>query len=130
MTKRKGLLYVALGMIMLGVAIFAALMLNRKPNRVISATVNRDCAPWDGSAFTVQIPWEGGDMINISIWQVPEINFLKSFAFPDDTGQIGTVRLIHPSGLSEALAGVVWLKNVSVGMPIAGRFNLRSASGA
>lgn len=129
MMKSRKLLIISIALLMLGIAFFAFSPRKPEPLSMFPASASLDCAPWDGAAFTVQIPWQGGDVIDISIWQAPEIQFPVTFNFPDDTGQVGNVILTHPSGLPNALTGEVWLKNVSVGNVIQGRFNLKSEGG-
>lgn len=68
-------------------------------------------------------------MIIISIWQAPDINFSKTFIFPDDTGQVGNVSLWLANGEYETLSGEVRFEGVSDGKAIAGRFNLKSERG-
>jgi hypothetical protein len=101
----------------------------KEPVQVFQATVNRDCAPWDGSAFTVKIPIEGGEVIDISIWQSPDIKFPKTFSFPDDSGQVGNAILIYQTGLPDVLTGDVWFQSVGEEMPLEGRFKLKTEGG-
>ena len=79
----------------------------QEPARVFPAKVNRDCAPWDGSAFTVQIPLNEGTVLDISIWRTPEIKVPITFSFPDHSGQAGNAILISHVGLPERLTGKV-----------------------
>ena len=120
---------IAIGLLILGIAIFTFSMRDQEPTQVFSATVNRDCAPWDGAAFTVQIPWHGGDIINISIWKSPDIKFPTTFSFPDNTGQIGNVILIRPVGLPDPLTGEVWFDSVSEEKVVDGGFRLKGERG-
>src|SRR5438552_15708852 len=66
------------------------------------AEIHRDCAPWDGSAFTVSIqPLAGVTQIkpttlHISIWQDPNLPSGGRFQFPDDTAKVGTVYIEPP----------------------------------
>ena len=58
------------------------------------ASVEHDCAPWDGLAFTIWIPTtepngKSQGWIRISIWQTPEVSG-RSFTFPDTSQRIGT----------------------------------------
>ncbi len=111
------------------VALVTFFIHNQEPVVVFPATVNRDCAPWDGAAFTVKIPLDGGTAIDISIWQSPELKFPVTFSFPDDTGKVGNVILIHPVGLPEQLTGSVSFPRVAEGTPVEGRFDLTTATG-
>ena len=129
MMKSRTLFFIAIGLFILGIAIFTFSTRHQEPSQVFSATVNRDCAPWDGSAFRVLVQMEDGAVINISIWQAPDIQFSKTFIFPEDTGQIGNVSLVLENGEYESLSGEVRLEGVSEGKPFAGRFNLKSERG-
>lgn len=113
----------------LGGILFYYSVPDQKPGQTFPATVNRDCAPSDGAAFTVRVPVSGGEIINISIWQAPEIRFRKTFTFPDGTGQVGNVLLIPPAGMPESLTGEAWFEGVSAGEVLEGGFRLKSESG-
>lgn len=129
MIKPRTLFFITISLLILGIALFAFFTRNQEPLRTFPATVNRDCAPWDGSAFRVLVQMEAGAVINISIWQAPDIQFSKTFIFPEDTGQIGNVSLVLANGEYESLSGEVRLEGVSEGKPFAGRFNLKSERG-
>ena len=129
MLKSRTLFFIVLGLLILGIGWYTFSARNQAPAQIFPATVNRDCAPWDGSAFRVLVQMEDGVVINISIWQAPDIKFSKTFIFPEDTGQIGNVSLVLANGEYESLSGEVRLEGVSEGKPFAGRFNLKSESG-
>jgi len=93
------------------------------------ASINRDCAPWDGAAFRVSVPMDDGTVIDISIWQAPDIKFSKTFSFPDDSGQIGNAMIRSINGEYEALSGEVRFERVVEGMPVEGRFSFTSERG-
>lgn len=93
------------------------------------ATINRDCAPWDGSAFTLSIPTEDGTIIHISIWQSPDIKLPVSFSFPDETGQIGAAYILPELHPLQQFSGEVSFKRVEEGIPVEGVFNLETESG-
>lgn len=128
-TRTPLILLFLLLVIALGGILFFYSPSNGEALPVFPATVSRDCAPWDGAAFTVKVPTLDGRALDISIWQVPEIAFPTSFAFPDKTQQVGNALLIPQSGMPEQLTGEMWFQNVSEGMPIEGRFNLTSERG-
>jgi hypothetical protein len=96
-----------------------------EPVQIFPATINRDCAPWDGAAFTVLIPYDSMTTISISIWQSPDIKLPVTFSFPDDTGQIGFAYL-HPEN---PLSGKVSFLRVGEAGPVEGRFDLRDENG-
>jgi hypothetical protein len=97
--------------------------------QVFPATVNRDCAPWDGAAFSVKISMPNGPALDLSIWQSPDISLPTKFTFPGKTGQGGNALLVLPSGMPEQLTGEVRFQSVRPGTPVEGRFSLKSASG-
>jgi len=96
--------------------------------QVFPATINRDCAPWDGSAFTVSIPMDG-EIINISIWQSPDIKLPARFSFPDETGQIGYAYIIPELDPLQQLSGEVFFWRVEEGIPVEGEFDLLTEAG-
>ena len=130
--KYRTSLYVLLGLLLIALAgiWFFARWETQAPAQVFPAAVNRDCAPWDGSAFTVSIPWSDGGTLRISIYRSPDIKLPASFSFPDETMREGNVLLLLPVGLPEQLTGKVWFPRVEVGTPVEGRFQFRSEAGA
>jgi hypothetical protein len=102
---------------------------DREPVQTFPATVNRDCAPWDGAAFTISIPYDSLSTIQVSIWQSPDIKVPASFSFPDETGRIGNASLITQLGSAEQLAGAVFIRSVEEGIPVEGEFNLVTQAG-
>lgn len=101
---------------------------DQKPVPTFPATIHRDCAPWDGSAFTVSIPMEG-QQVTISIYQSPEIQFPTTFSIPDDRMSIGNALLILPIGSPEPLTGKVSFQRVVQDIPVAGGFDLVTEAG-
>jgi len=102
---------------------------NQAAAEVFPATVNRDCAPWDGAAFTISIPLNDGTMIHISIWQFPDISLPVTYSFPDDTGQVGNALLLHEVGLPEQLNGKVFFWQVNQEGLTEGKFDLVTEAG-
>lgn len=123
-------MFVVLVILFLGSVFFIGYTRDQEIPPVLSATISRDCAPWDGGAFTIKIPMSEGVMLDISIWQSPDIDRQITFSFPDETQQVGNASLLPQFGEPEQLTGSVWLNNVSEGMPVEGRFSLTSKSGA
>jgi hypothetical protein len=119
-----GLLLIALG----GIWFFSRAETQTQP-QVFPAVVNRDCAPWDGSAFTVSIPLPNRSSTAISIYQSPDIQFPASFSFPDESMSQGHALLLLPVGSPEQLTGTVWFQRVEQGTPVEGRFQFRSEAG-
>ena len=129
MMKSRTLFFIAIGLIILGITLFTFSARNQEPAQTFSAIINRDCAPWDGSAFTVSIPMSAGAVVDIYIWQSPDIKFSKTFSFPDNTGQVGNASLRSVSGEYEQLSGTVFFQRVDEGSPVAGRFELVTEAG-
>jgi len=92
--------------------------------QIFPASINRDCAPWDGSAFRVTIPMENGTSLDISIWKAPDIKFPTTFSFPDNTGQVGNASYQLSGDKYEQLSGKVFFSRVDQGSPVEGRFEL------
>ena len=129
MLRSRTLFVIAISLLLLGISIFTFTTRKQEPAQIFPATVNRDCAPWDGSAFSLSIRISDDTIIYISIWQSPDILFPKSFSFPDDTGQVGNATYQSVNGEYETLSGSVWFESVSEEKPIAGRFSLKSERG-
>ena len=95
------------------------------------ARVDRDCAPADGPAFTltISVDREPGATILISIWHSPDFVLPTAFSLPDETGGTGNAVLRPVSGPDEPLSGRVSFRQVKLGEPVEGQFNLTSESG-
>ncbi len=131
MMKPRNRFFLVLGAIILvlGIALYTFLQSDQAPVQIFPATIHRDCAPWDGSAFTVQIPLQSGTVIDISIWQSPEINFPKTFSFPDTSGQVGNAILIPSAGVPQPLSGTVSFSRVDASIVVEGEFDLSDEAG-
>ena len=129
--KSRFSLYVLLGLLLiaLGGIWFYFSVETQTPLQVFPAVVNRDCAPWDGSAFTVSIPLRDGSSLAISIYKSPKIKFPVSFSFPDELMKNGNAMLRSPIGSLEQLTGKVWFQRVEQGIPVEGRFQFQSEAG-
>jgi hypothetical protein len=129
--KPRTQFFIATGLLvlLLGITWFSFSTRHQEALQTFSATVNRDCAPWDGSAFTVSIPMSEGTIISISIWQAPDIKLPVTFSFPDDTGQIGNASYQLASGEYKQLSGTVFFKHVEAGSSVEGRFELVTEAG-
>ena len=101
-----------------------------QPTSVLPATINRDCGPADGPAFTIAIPWDGGGQVVISIWQAPELGGRSRFSLTDPTDQTGSATLFTGADALEPLSGTVTFEGVNVNKPVDGAIRLVSASGA
>ena len=129
MMKSRTLFFIAIGLLILGIAIFTFSTRNQEPTQMFTATVNRDCAPWDGSAFRVTIPTEDGTSVDISIWKSPDIKVPVAFSFHDDTGQVGNVIYRSATDEYKQLSGMVFFWNVEEGSPVKGKFELTAEDG-
>ena len=99
------------------------------PVQIFPATVKRDCAPWDGAAFTLSIHYDQDSVIDISIWRSPDIHGPIKFSFPDSTHSIGAAMLLQQAGAPEELTGSVHFQGVDEGIPVDGEFSLTMESG-
>ena len=129
--KSRTRFFIAIGLLLLilGITWISFSTKNQAAIQVFNATINRDCAPWDGAAFTVSIPYDSGSVINISIWQSPDIKLPVSFSFPDETGQVGNAVYLLASGEYKQLSGEVSFSRVVEGSPVEGEFNFTSEKG-
>jgi hypothetical protein len=125
---------VAIGLLVLigGVAWFIFSMKSQESAQVLDATIDRDCAPWDGSAFTISIPVKEGiseSAIEISIWRSPDMERPVVFSFPDQTGMSGNAIYRPQFGSPEQLNGGVFFWRVDQENPVEGEFNFTSGRG-
>jgi hypothetical protein len=120
---------ISLLILILGIALFTFSTRNQEPLQVFPATINRDCAPWDGAAFTLSIPFDEGTIIDISIWQSPDIKLPTTYSFPDETGQVGNALVHLQADLPEQLTGRASFPRLEQGVPVEGKFNLLTEAG-
>ncbi|HJS18433.1 MAG TPA: hypothetical protein VJ785_06780 [Anaerolineales bacterium] len=128
MTSRN-LFLIAIAILLLIAAVFIYHERVQEPLQTFPAVVDRDCAPWDGSAFTVSIADETGLVIYVSIWQSPDLKFPSTFAFPDETGQTGIAYILPELDPLEQLSGRVTFQRVEQGTPVEGEFELSTETG-
>jgi hypothetical protein len=121
--------FIAVTLLIFGIAWFTFSNRNKESAQVFPATINRDCAPWDGSAFTVSIPTNDGIIIHISIWQSPDIKPPVRFSFPDESGQISFAYILPELDPLQQLRGEASFTRVEEGIPVEGEFDLTTASG-
>ena len=126
--RNQFLLTVAFLILILGVALFSFLRRAEEPVQVHPATIDRDCAPWDGAAFTITLPLDKG-VIRVSIYRSPELRLPSTFRFPDETLMEGSAFLFLPVGLSEPLSGRVTFQRLERGIPVEGAFDLTTQTG-
>jgi hypothetical protein len=115
---------VIIGFILLGISVR-----NRQPAQIFPATIERDCAPWDGTAFTVSIRYDPTTTITISIWRSPDIKYPVTFIFPDDSGQGGTAYILPELDPLQPLSGRVSFWRVDGASPVEGAFDLLTDAG-
>ncbi|MCP9849539.1 hypothetical protein [Cyanobium sp. Morenito 9A2] len=99
----------------------------------LSAQIWNDCAPWDGAAFTVTMPWPArpsrpAAILSIAIWKAPTLSHPTQFSFPADD-RIGSITLQPRPGLDGLLKGRVSFRSVVPGQPVLGSFDLVSPRG-
>jgi len=99
------------------------------PAQILPATINRECAPWDGAAFAVSFRYDSITTITIFIWQSPSFTFPVTFSFPDETMRIGTAYSVLELDPLEELTGRVTFWRVEEGIPVEGEFNFTTESG-
>ena len=129
MQKPKIRFYTAIGLLILGSVWFSLSRLTQATLHTFQATVKRDCAPWDGSAFSITIPLETGTSIDISIWKAPDIKLPVTFSFPDQTGQVGNASYRSSSNSYQQLSGIVFFWRVEEGHTVTGKFKLVTETG-
>ncbi|HAV77508.1 MAG TPA: hypothetical protein DCX53_09180 [Anaerolineae bacterium] len=129
--KSRTNFFISLGLLILiiSVASFTFFSRSQKTAPTFPATINRDCAPWDGAAFTLFIPIDQGSSIYISIWQEPDFGLPVTFHFPDETMQPGTATYVLQLSHSEQLTGKISFRNIVQGNLVDGSFDFVSDSG-
>jgi hypothetical protein len=120
---------ISLLILILGIALFTFSARDREPVQVFPATINRDCAPWDGAAFTVSFRYDSITTITISIWQSPGFAFPVTFSFPDETMRVGIAYSLPELDPLEELTGKVTFWRVEEGSPVEGEFNFVTERG-
>ena len=128
-SRRWLVLLVILFVIALGGIFYFDSFPNQEPEKIFPATVSRDCAPWDGTAFTIAIQYNPDTRVYISIWKSPDIPFPSAFEIPDVERQVGEAYIHSESGMRVELSGKVWFQRVEEGTRIRGRFRLTSERG-
>ena len=128
-TRTRFFIAIGLLILVLGIALFTFSTRNQEPAQVFPAAINRDCAPWDGAAFTLSFRYDPVTTITISIWQPPSFTFPVTFSFPDETGRDGIAYSLPELGPLEELTGTVTFRRVQEGLPVEGEFNFTTESG-
>jgi hypothetical protein len=129
MTRRVlSISIISLTLLIISVAWYAFSKRDQAFAQIFPATINRNCAPWDGSAFTVSIPMHSAG-ITISIFQSPDIKHQTTFSFPDESGQTGNAFLLQNKILTEPLSGKVSFQRVEEEHQVEGQFDLITNAG-
>jgi hypothetical protein len=127
--KSRNLFFAAAALLVMAAAILFMLLIRvEEPLSLFPASVDRDCAPWDGAAFTVSILLDK-ETIKISIYQPPYIQRFVRLSFPDKTMSKGHALLLLPVDVPEILTGHVSFQRVEQGMPVEGQFDLSTEAG-
>lgn len=100
-----------------------------QPAPALAATINRDCGPADGPAFTVEIPMEARGRLVVSIWQAPEIDGRARFTLTNPTDATGSATLFSSADSFEPLSGTITFQGVNPNRPAKGDLRLITASG-
>jgi hypothetical protein len=126
MKPRKLFITLGLAILVLGITFFTFPKRDQETTQVFPAAIGRDCAPWDGSAFTLSIQYDPASTIMISIWQSPDIKLPSTFSFPEETGRVGEAYILPEL---DPLSGKVFFRRVDRENPVEGEFDLRDESG-
>src|SRR5262252_57043 len=121
-----------------GACVVTAFLLAAARSDPIAATIQGDCAPWDGAAFRVTIPGAtlgtqlDSASIGIAIWKSPHITRRTTFRFADGHSAVpdsGAAVLWSKGGKAERLRGSITFESVTSDAPVDGSFDLTSKSG-
>ena len=129
MMKTRMLVVCGIGLLVLGIAYFTFPSKDWKPLQTFPASINNDCAPWDGAAFTVTIQYDPTTQIYISIWRAPNIKLPTKIPLRKDSEQDGNAYTLADIGPFVTLNGEVLFQRVEQNIPVEGRFRLASESG-
>jgi len=120
---------VVLLILIFGIALLSFSTRNQDPAQTFPATINRDCAPWDGAAFILSVSMRDENIISISIWQSPDIKVPVLFSFPGGARQLGNATYRSTSGEYEQLNGKVFFPRVNRESTVEGWFDLKNEAG-
>jgi hypothetical protein len=128
-SRTKRLIAIGLVIFVLGIAFFTFSKRNQVTILDFPATIGRDCAPWDGGAFTTSVRYSPTSTIIISIWKSPDIKLPTTFSFPDETGVVGNAYILSETDPLIPLSGKVFFQKVEQESPVVGEFYLTDESG-
>jgi hypothetical protein len=129
MMKIRARLLLATGLLVLVIALFTFQGRDQEAVQVFAATINRDCAPWDGAAFTMSVSYDTGTVLSISIWQAPEINFPFTISLSGDGEKNGYAYILQELGPFIQLHGNIFFQRVNTKEPVQGNFDLTDENG-
>ena len=124
--RNSFLLVIGVLVLILGVAWYMYPGRQQEATLDYTATIQQDCAPWDGGAFLVKIPLENGDIIDVAIWESPAIQTKKTFSFLEEPSQVGYASLVHTPESGEQLVGKVSFTLMDLDGPVEGIFELET----
>jgi hypothetical protein len=129
--KSRTQFFMVIGLLIpvLGISLLTFPTRDHKPAQVLPATINRDCAAWDGAAFTISFRYDPITTLTISIWQSPSFTFPVTFSFPDEPMRAGIAYSLPELDPLEELTGKVFFQRLDEGNPVEGEFNLTSERG-
>jgi hypothetical protein len=129
--KSRTIIFTAIILLILPLCTAVFVFHIQKPNSAefFAATIYRDCAPWDGAAFTVSIPYNPGGMIQVSIWQSPDIKHPYILTFPNATGRTGNANYSLRFSNPVPLTGNVFFWHIDEESPVEGHFGLITEAG-
>ena len=123
------MLLIGIGLLILGITYFTFSAREQEPLQTFPATINNECGPADGPAFSIFIPHDHGASIFILIAQPPYIELPRTFRFHDDSLSNLYASYMTQFSHSEILRGNVFLQRVNPDNPVEGRFDFTSESG-
>jgi hypothetical protein len=131
MTRLRTSRCIATGLLLVIVLLCSSCSPPEQPTgRPNPATVDADCAPWDGAAFTVTVPYGGGDSIRISIYHAPDFKRPTQFMLPEEIGKDGNATYQTAAGEYQMLRGRIWFDRVESGRLVEGSYVLETESEA
>ena len=131
MEKSRTQLLIAIGLVifLFGIAFFTFSRQKQETAQTFPATIGRDCAPWDGAAFTLSIQYDPTSSILISIWKSPDIKLPAYFRLPNGSGNVGQAYIVSELDPLIPLSGKVFFLRVEPGRSVEGHFDLMDESG-
>jgi hypothetical protein len=129
--KPRYRVFISIGLVLvvIGIVLFTIFSREQEPARSFTGTINLDCGPADGPAFSIFIPHDHGASIFILIAQSPNVEMPRTFRFHDESLSNLYASYMTQFSHSEILTGKVFLQKVNPDSPVEGRFDFTSESG-